>query len=103
MGELNRINRTRVSDAPPPPPPKKAEPKPTARSKALEFAKEVPKPKPKPRSSETKKNPAAEQTKIPTEADLGRADLEEIRQREIQHFEDMAKVEQIKELLNRCS
>jgi len=92
--ELHRVNRHRSASVPAKPPPK-AEPKPTARSKALEFAKELPKPRPKPKEKQ------AEAPKAPTEADLQRADLEEIRQREIQHFEDVARAGQIKDFLKQ--
>mmetsp|Transcript_71808 Transcript_71808/g.126805 ORF Transcript_71808/g.126805 Transcript_71808/m.126805 type:complete len:704 (+) Transcript_71808:157-2268(+) len=96
--ELHRINRQRsdASEKSKQPPPK-PEPKPNARSKALEFAKNVPKPKvaPKPQVVTTPASP----TKKEVEKEQDEADWEEIRRREKQHLEDAAKVMQIKEFI----
>lgn len=101
--ELHRINRQRISAVPMKNQQSKAEPKPTARSKALEFAKELPKPKQKPSSMDKaeKKTLAAELQRSLSEANVDAADWDEIRQREKQHFEDVSKVEQIKLFLSQ--
>jgi len=116
--ELHRINHQRSVAAPAPKPAPKPEPKPTARSKALEFAKQLPKPKPSaPQSAGVPSHREGkgeiegtgggrkdrEQKEQEKEAELDRADWEEIRRRERQHFEDVARVDVIKELLSRIA
>lgn len=107
--ELQRVNKTRseaaaargTQNAEPRP-----EPKPTARAKALEFAKHLPKPKPEVRPLEVRKPreavPEATQ-KAPSEADKIQADWDEIRRREKQHFDDIVKVQGIREFLNQLA
>jgi len=108
--ELHKVNKQRTSAAPPRAPPPKPELKPSARSKALEFAKEVP----KPRKSKSEKNekktaaataaaaePEKRKSSERTEADL--ASWDEIRQREKQHFEDVVRVGQIKDILSQLA
>lgn len=99
---VHAVNRDRsLSSGPPRKPEPKPEPKPNARAKAAEFAKNIPKPAPKPKAepspSEMTKKPDA---RGPSPEELARADLEEIAQREQQHFEDLARVRQIKEFLH---
>lgn len=102
--ELHRVNRQRataaavVGSAKPPMP--KPEPKPTSRAKALEFAKNVPKPKAIVRQLEGLPK-APPSPKLSEEAEAERADWDEIRQREKQHFEDLARVAQIKDFVNQ--
>lgn len=97
--ELLKVNRHRNVAAPPKlPTPAKIDPKVSARAKAMEFAKHVPKPKEKPKVTEVT-------TRVPSEpadadAEQERLDLEEIRRREQQHFEDTEHVKNIKEFLN---
>lgn len=94
--ELHRINRQRSQAAaeklkPAP----KPEPKSNARSKALEYAQNVPKPK-------VQAQPKVVVTSSPTktsEEAQNELDWEDIRCREQQHFEDVAKVVQVKEFL----
>lgn len=106
--ELHRINRQRVltNQAQPKQPQPKVEPKPTARAKALEFAQNVPKPKPVARPSllvECKSPTAvaadARQRRHGTASEEEQDDMAELRRREKQHFEDVAKVLQIKAFL----
>mmetsp|Transcript_898 Transcript_898/g.2491 ORF Transcript_898/g.2491 Transcript_898/m.2491 type:complete len:179 (-) Transcript_898:262-798(-) len=100
--ELHRINRQRQEQVKPKPQ-AKPEPKPNARAKALEFAQNVPKPKPVPKPQLVVDKgghltgAAARASAVVTEE---RDDLEEIRRREKQHFEDVAKVAQIREFLS---
>lgn len=106
--ELHRINKHRADKAPPKPKPKpKVEP--TLRDKMSEYAKNVPKPKVEPRPAllVEKEGPSAaalEQRRKPKEPPTdAQADWEEIRRREKQHFEDVAKVAQIKDFLSQLA
>mmetsp|Transcript_49972 Transcript_49972/g.160628 ORF Transcript_49972/g.160628 Transcript_49972/m.160628 type:complete len:155 (+) Transcript_49972:260-724(+) len=105
--ELQRINRHRsdVNKVQPKPPAPKPASKATARDKALEFAKNVPKPKVEVRQAlqiecKSPSAAAADARKRMNGADQEEQDdLAEIRRREKQHFEDVAKVAQIREFL----
>lgn len=105
--ELGRVNRTRVEKAPARPKPKpKAEP--TTRDKMLEFAKNVPKPKPEPRPALVVDKQTASPSEIRQRAkdsqlEEKQDDWEEIRRREKQHFEDVAKVEEIKAFMRQLN
>lgn len=106
--ELHRINKHRADKAPPKPKPKpKVEP--SLRDKMAEYAKNVPKPKVEPRPAllVEKEGPSAaalEQRRKPKEPPTdAQADWEEIRRREKQHFEDVAKVAQIKDFLSQLA
>eukprot|EP00930_Biecheleria_cincta_P048439 TRINITY_DN3374_c0_g1_i2.p1 TRINITY_DN3374_c0_g1~~TRINITY_DN3374_c0_g1_i2.p1 ORF type:complete len:795 (+),score=189.64 TRINITY_DN3374_c0_g1_i2:126-2510(+) len=94
--ELHRINRQRslaANEKPKSAP--KPEPKSTARSKALEYAQNIPKPK-------VQAQPKVVVTSSPTKTSgevQDEADWEDIRRREQQHFEDVTKVVQIKDFL----
>jgi len=94
--ELHRINRQRsVAANEKPKPAPKPEPKSNARSKALEYALNIPKPKVQPQ-------PKVVVTSSPTKTSKetqDEADWEDIRRREQQHFEDVAKALQVKEFL----
>jgi len=101
--ELGRINKVRSEQNPVKPKPKsKAEP--SARDKMKEFAKNVPKPKAESRPAvvvdqQTPPRPQAKCTQEPEGLD----DWEEIRRREVQHFEQVAKVEDIKAFMSRLA
>jgi len=101
--ELHRINRQRSSSQSEKPkqPSPKPEAKPTARSKALQFAKTVPKPKvAAPKVVMTTPSPTNAK---PVEDEQDMADWEEIRQREKQHLEDASKVLEIKEFIAKLN
>jgi len=82
----------------------KPKPKPSAREKAEEFARNVPKPK---LSQPLKAPPAERRPKEPpladasAEAERDRADMEEIKRREKQHNEDVLRVKDIKDFLSQ--
>lgn len=110
--ELQRVNRhrseSRDREMQPRAEPKPAEPKPNARAKMLEFAKKVPKPRPDPRAraaaaEEKVAKEAPSEPKGPTEAEKASADLEEICRREKQHFQDVVKVQDVKDFLCRIA
>lgn len=98
---VHAVNRERSLSSGPP---RKAEPKPepksNARAKAAEFAKNIPKPAPKPKAEPSPSETRKPEVRGPSPEDLARADLEEIAQREQQHFADLARVRQIKEFLH---
>jgi len=107
--ELHRINKQRQTQAPPKPK-AKAEPEPTKRAKALEFAQGVPKPKvaPRPQLVVERKAPSAAGAEMTRRASGGSADDEqedwaEIQRREKQHFEDVAKVAEIREFISNLA
>lgn len=96
--ELNRINRqrTQVSSSAPKKPDPKPEPKPTSRAKALEFAKHVP--KPKVQAPKAVHGPS-QNASVSAADEEDNAEWEEIRRRERQHYDDVLRVEQIREYL----
>lgn len=104
--ELAKINRSRaeVSAKSGPKPEPKAEPKPTARAKAQEFAKNVPKPKVLPTAKQApaeKRSKEAANGEVSAAKELEFADLDDIARREKQHFEDVRKVQEIKQYLSQ--
>ncbi|CAE8624864.1 unnamed protein product, partial [Polarella glacialis] len=96
--ELKRINTQRSTAVVPKPPPK-PEPKVNSRAKALEFAQNIPRPKLKP--NQAKAAPAVPDASKDADREKDIADWEEIRRRIKQHDEDVAKVAEVKEFLNR--
>lgn len=102
--ELGRINHKKAPAKPKPKP--KAEP--TARDKMLEFAQNVPKPKIQARPAlmvEKEAPSAADARQRAKDAQLENQqdDWEEIRRREQQHFEDVAKVAEIKAFMSQLA
>ncbi|CAJ1397043.1 unnamed protein product [Effrenium voratum] len=102
--ELHRVNKTRAEKVPPT---QKAEPKielqkgKTARDKAKEFAKNVPKPKPAPK--QVVLTPSQQAEEEVQEKSQEAADWDEIRRRERQHFEDAARVADVRQFLARLA
>lgn len=97
--ELHRVNKHRAAKAQPKHEPK-ADPKPTARAKAMQFAKNIPKPKLLP-----PKQVLVTPTK-PLEEDQARQEAvewEDLRRRERQHLEDVARIAEVKQLLERLA
>lgn len=107
--ELLSVNRQRISSslANPKDTAPKPEPKPTARAKALEFAKRVPKPKVEPRPSLVVESKAPADVQKPHNGarpsvdDVGH--FYDLEQRERQHYEDVVKVEKIKEFISQIA
>lgn len=97
--ELHRVNKHRAGKAQPKQEPK-ADPKPTARAKAMQFAKNIPKPKLLP-----PKQVLVTPTKT-LEEDQARQEAvewEDLRRRERQHLEDVARIAEVKQLLERLA
>jgi hypothetical protein len=77
----------------------RAESKPTARSKALEFAKKVPKPKPAPKLALiVDPQPTISSSEAPNDADW-----EKVRELEERHFHDKERVERIREYMSQMA
>eukprot|EP00434_Breviolum_minutum_P009316 symbB.v1.2.008211.t1/scaffold492.1/size196413/14 len=93
--ELHRVNKHRAAKAQPKPEPK-AESKPTARAKAMQFAKNIPKPKLLP----PKQVLVSPTNAVEEDQD---AEWEDLRRRERQHLEDVARIAEVKQLLERLA
>lgn len=94
--ELHRVNKHRAGKAQPKPE-AKAEPKSTARAKAMQFAKNVPKPKLVP-----PKQVLVTPSKT-ADDDQDAIEWEELRRREQQHMEDVARVAEVRQLLEKLA
>lgn len=97
--ELHRVNKHRAAKAQPKQEPK-ADPKPTARAKAMQFAKNIPKPKLlPPKQVLVTPTKALEEDQARQEA----VEWEDLRRREQQHLEDVARIAEVKQLLERLA